>query len=61
MYFGGGTPSLVPPEQIAAIVNAVARRYTLASDTEVTIEVNPGKDLDERGYAALLAAGVKSG
>ncbi|MBP6704600.1 MAG: radical SAM family heme chaperone HemW [Vicinamibacteria bacterium] len=57
MYFGGGTPSLVPPEQIAAIVNAVAERYTLASDTEVTIEVNP-KDLDERGYAALLAAGV---
>lgn len=57
VYFGGGTPSLVPPARIAAVLDAVAARYTLAQDTEVTIEVNP-KDLDEGGYAALLAAGV---
>jgi oxygen-independent coproporphyrinogen-3 oxidase len=57
IYFGGGTPSLLPPERIGELVRVVRGRYDLAPGAEVTLEANP-KDLDERGFAALLAAGV---
>ena len=57
IYFGGGTPSLIPPGQIGALIGTVRSRYDIASDTEVTLEANP-KDLDKRGFADLLEAGV---
>lgn len=57
IYFGGGTPSLVPPERIGELIRAVRGRYDLAPSAEITLEANP-KDLDERGFAELLAAGV---
>ncbi len=57
LYFGGGTPSLVPPARIGAVVDALRSKYELAPSAEVTLEANP-KDLDERGFAALLEAGV---
>ncbi len=41
IFFGGGTPSLMPPETVAAIIEAVARLWTLARDAEVTLEANP--------------------
>ncbi len=57
LYFGGGTPSLVPPRQIGELTSTLRSRYTLSDDAEVTLEANP-RDLDQRGYAGLLAAGV---
>jgi len=57
MYFGGGTPSLVPPARIGELIAALRRRYSVAANSEVTLEANP-KDLDERGFSGLLAAGV---
>ncbi len=57
LYFGGGTPSLVPPAQIGELIATLRSRYTLAADTEVTLEANP-RDLDQRGYSNLRAAGV---
>ena len=57
IYFGGGTPSLVPPRRIGDLVRAIRARYDLAPDAEVTLEANP-KDLDERGFAELLEGGV---
>ncbi|MEO5761546.1 MAG: radical SAM family heme chaperone HemW [Vicinamibacteria bacterium] len=57
IYFGGGTPSLVPGHQIGEIIATIRSRYDIAADTEITLETNP-KDLDERGFAALRAAGV---
>lgn len=57
LYFGGGTPSLVAPAQIGALIATLESRYTLAADTEVTLEANP-RDLDQRGYSELRAAGV---
>jgi len=57
IYFGGGTPSLVPPRHISDLIGALRARYDIAPRAEVTLEANP-KDLDERGFAALLAAGV---
>ena len=57
VYLGGGTPTLLPAESIAAILGAVRDRFGIADGAEVTIESNPGAD--ERGDArALVAAGV---
>jgi oxygen-independent coproporphyrinogen-3 oxidase len=47
VYFGGGTPSLLPSDSIAELLDLVARRYGLAPGAEVTVEANPGPD--ERG------------
>ena len=57
VYLGGGTPTLLPTESVAAILEAVRDRWGIADGAEVTIESNPGPD--ERGdAAALVAAGV---
>ena len=57
LYLGGGTPSLLPADTTASIVELVRDRYGLTPDAEVTLEVNPGPD--ERGDApAQRAAGV---
>lgn len=42
IYFGGGTPSLVPPELIAAVLHAVRASYRLRDNAEITLEANPG-------------------
>ncbi|MGD0018411.1 MAG: radical SAM family heme chaperone HemW [Candidatus Limnocylindrales bacterium] len=55
LYFGGGTPSLVPGEWLERLMATVRRRYGLAPDAEITLEANPGPD--ERGDLAAFAAG----
>ncbi len=52
LYIGGGTPSLLPPDAIARLLEHVSRRFGLANGAEVTLEANPGPD--ERGDAAAL-------
>ncbi len=42
IYFGGGSPSLLSPAAIGAILDTVAHRYALADAIEITLEVNPG-------------------
>jgi putative oxygen-independent coproporphyrinogen III oxidase len=42
IYFGGGTPSLLSPAQLEALLNAVRERFTISAAAEVTIEINPG-------------------
>ena len=42
IYFGGGTPSLLAPQSIEAILLAIDRHYSLASDIEISMEANPG-------------------
>lgn len=42
IFFGGGTPSLFSGKSIETILNAVAKRFNLASDIEITLEANPG-------------------
>jgi oxygen-independent coproporphyrinogen-3 oxidase len=57
LYLGGGTPSLLPSDGIAELIERVRERFGLAAGAEVTIEANPGPD--ERGAAPALArAGV---
>ena len=41
VFFGGGTPSLMPPETVAAVMAAVGEEWGLAPDAEVTLEANP--------------------
>lgn len=50
VYFGGGTPSLLEPKDIADILDAVRSRFPLTDDVEITIEANP-KTID---YEKLL-------
>jgi oxygen-independent coproporphyrinogen-3 oxidase len=42
IYFGGGTPSLLMPEQVALVLSAVRRRFGVAPRAELTMEMNPG-------------------
>jgi len=57
VYFGGGTPSLVPGEWLDRLMAIVRTRFGIAPDAEVTLEANPGPD--ERGdLAAFRRAGV---
>ncbi len=55
VYLGGGTPSLLAPRDVAAILDHVDRRFGIAAGAEVTLEANPGPD--ERGDLAGFAAG----
>ncbi len=57
VFFGGGTPSLMEPATVAAILDAVARHWRVASDVEVTLEANPTSVEAER-FAGYRAAGV---
>src|SRR5690348_17328795 len=41
IYFGGGTPSLLDPSEIAGIIAACRGAFEVASDAEVTMEANP--------------------
>ena len=41
VFFGGGTPSLMPPETVAAVIEAIRRGWSLAPDAEITLEANP--------------------
>lgn len=57
IFFGGGTPSLMRPQDVASIV-AAARRHFPADDTvEITLEANP-TDAEAAHFAALAGAGV---
>ena len=57
LYLGGGTPSLLPADRLAALIARVRDRFGLADGAEVTLEANPGPD--ERGdLRAAAEAGV---
>ena len=57
IYFGGGTPSLLEPVEVAAIIAACREAFDVASDAEVTLEANP-ESVDESRLAAFRHAGV---
>lgn len=41
LFFGGGTPSLMEPETVGAVIRAVRRHWTVVPDLEITLEANP--------------------
>lgn len=42
VFFGGGTPSLLPAQLTVAVLEELGKRYVLSSDAEISMEVNPG-------------------
>jgi len=57
IYFGGGTPSLLEPDEVARIIDACASSFDVAADREVTLEANP-ETVTEARLATFKAAGV---
>lgn len=57
LFFGGGTPSLLPPDALGALIAAARHGLALAPDAEITLEANP-EGLGEARLAAFRAAGV---
>ena len=57
IYFGGGTPSLLEPSEIAAIIQACRRAFAVTADAEVTMEANPETVTPER-LAGFREAGI---
>jgi len=57
VFFGGGTPSLMDPETVFAILDRVRANWPVANDWEVTLEANPGS-ADAARFRAFRAAGV---
>jgi len=57
MFFGGGTPSLMPPDTAAALIERVKRHWRTAPDLEITLEANPNSAEAER-FAGFAHAGV---
>jgi oxygen-independent coproporphyrinogen-3 oxidase len=57
IFFGGGTPSLLAPQQIAQIFAAVRSRFDVAKDAEITVECAPGQ-ISDAVLAEMLAQGV---
>lgn len=57
IFFGGGTPSLLEPDEVARLIHACRDTFDLATDTEVTLETNPETATPER-LRAFADAGV---
>jgi oxygen-independent coproporphyrinogen-3 oxidase len=57
IFFGGGTPSLMQPQTVSAILDAVGRHWTIAADVEVTLEANP-TSVEAARFRGYRAAGV---
>lgn len=57
VFFGGGTPSLMPPALVATLLNEAERLWTFAPGIEITLEANPSS-VEAANFAALAAAGI---
>jgi putative oxygen-independent coproporphyrinogen III oxidase len=57
IFFGGGTPSLMEPATVAAILDAIANNWRVAEDIEVTLEANP-TSVEAGRFAGYRTAGV---
>ncbi len=57
VFFGGGTPSLMPAETVQAILDRIRHHWTPANDLEITLEANPGS-VEATRFAGYAAAGV---
>lgn len=57
IFFGGGTPSLMRPHTVEAILNAIAAHWTVAGDAEITLEANP-TSVEAENFAGYVSAGV---
>jgi putative oxygen-independent coproporphyrinogen III oxidase len=57
VFFGGGTPTVLPPAELGKILAAIGAEFGFAGDAEITAEANP-ETVDERSLAALRGQGI---
>jgi putative oxygen-independent coproporphyrinogen III oxidase len=57
IFLGGGTPSLMQPQTVAAILDAIGKNWSVARDVEVTLEANP-TSVEATRFHGYRAAGV---
>jgi putative oxygen-independent coproporphyrinogen III oxidase len=57
IFFGGGTPSLMEPATVAALIDAVGAHWGFTPDVEITLEANPSS-VEAANFASLAKAGV---
>ena len=57
IFFGGGTPSLMEPRDIAATIEAIASHFSIDGSCEITMEANPDT-VDHENLSGFVAAGV---
>jgi oxygen-independent coproporphyrinogen-3 oxidase len=57
IFFGGGTPSLMDPATVGAILDAIGRQWTIAPDVEITLEANPSS-VEAGRFRGYRTAGV---
>ncbi len=58
IYFGGGTPTVLGPERLSALLEQLKSRFSLSADCEITVECNPGT-INKRGLQELVQTGFK--
>ncbi len=57
VFFGGGTPSLMDPDLVAAIIDKIRRTWPMRNDPEITLEANPSS-IEAGRFSAFQQAGV---
>lgn len=57
VFFGGGTPSLMSPSTVEAILSRIASHWTMAKDVEITLEANP-TSVEASRFRGFKAAGI---
>lgn len=57
VFFGGGTPSLMEPDTVSAIIERIRRNWRMSNDPEITLEANPGS-VEAGRFRAYRQAGV---
>jgi oxygen-independent coproporphyrinogen-3 oxidase len=57
IFFGGGTPSLLSPQQLEGIISHLTKRFPITADAEMTVETNPGT-VNREKLAAFRSLGV---
>jgi oxygen-independent coproporphyrinogen-3 oxidase len=57
IFFGGGTPSLMPPGAVAHVLDAIAACWSISPDAEITLEANP-TSVEAKNFSGLRTAGV---
>lgn len=57
IYFGGGTPSLMPPDLVKAVLDAIGTGWTLSNNVEITLEANP-TSFEINKFKGFFDAGV---
>lgn len=57
IFFGGGTPSLMPPQLVQTLIEQAGKHWSFADDIEITLEANPSS-VESARFADLALAGV---